>query len=74
MQRADFDKDQPAIVFAEESTVKAEPNTTSAEVFVIHARTKVNVLDQLEDWKKIKLTDGKTGWLPQDDIRLLKDF
>lgn len=74
VQRADFDKDQPAIVFAEESTVKAEPNTTSAEVFVIHAGTKVNVLDQLEDWKKIKLTDGKTGWLPQDDIRLLKDF
>lgn len=74
VQRADFDKDQPAIVFAEESTVKAEPNTNSAEVFVIHAGTKVNVLDQLEDWKKIKLTDGKTGWLPQDDIRLLKDF
>ncbi|WP_340156846.1 tetratricopeptide repeat protein [uncultured Maribacter sp.] len=74
VQRADFDKDQPAIVFAEESPVKAEPNTTSAEVFVIHAGTKVNVLDQLEDWKKIKLTDGKTGWLPQDDIRLLKDF
>lgn len=74
VQRADFDKDQPAIVFAEESTVKAEPNITSAEVFVIHAGTKVNVLDQLEDWKKIKLTDGKTGWLPQDDIRLLKDF
>ncbi|MDP2525989.1 tetratricopeptide repeat protein [Maribacter dokdonensis] len=74
VQRADFDKDQPAIVFAEESTVKAEPNRTSAEVFVIHAGTKVNVLDQLEDWKKIKLTDGKTGWLPQDDIRLLKDF
>ncbi|MEP3372414.1 MAG: tetratricopeptide repeat protein [Maribacter dokdonensis] len=74
VQRADFDKDQPAIVFAEESTVKAEPNTTSAEVFVIHSGTKVNVLDQLEDWKKIKLTDGKTGWLPQDDIRLLKDF
>ncbi|CAG2535100.1 SH3 domain-containing protein [Maribacter dokdonensis] len=74
VQRADFDKDQPAIVFAEESTVKAEPNTTSAEVFVIHAGTKVKVLDQLEDWKKIKLTDGKTGWLPQDDIKLLKDF
>lgn len=74
VQRADFDKDQPAIVFAEESTVKAEPNTISAEVFVIHAGTKVNVLDQLEDWKKIKLTDGKTGWLPQDDIKLLKDF
>ncbi|MEP2056761.1 MAG: tetratricopeptide repeat protein [Maribacter litoralis] len=74
VQRSDFNKDQPAIVFSEESLVKAEPNNSSAEVFILHAGTKVNVLDQLDDWKKIKLADGKTGWLPNDDIKMLKAF
>lgn len=74
IQRSDFDEYQPAILFAEESNVKSEPNDTSAAVFTIHAGTKVNVLDQLDDWKKIKLADGKIGWLPTTDLKLIKDF
>ncbi|WP_405412023.1 tetratricopeptide repeat protein [Maribacter sp. Asnod1-A12] len=74
IQRSDFDEYQPAIIFAEESLVKAEPNNNSSEVFIIHAGTKVNVLDQLDAWKKIKLTDGKTGWIKENELRLLKDF
>jgi tetratricopeptide (TPR) repeat protein len=74
IQRSDFNDSQPAILFAEESNVKSEPNNNSAAVFTIHAGTKVNVLDQLEDWKKIQLEDGKTGWVPTTDLKLLKDF
>ncbi|MFD2551393.1 tetratricopeptide repeat protein [Bizionia sediminis] len=64
--------DNPAIVFAQESPVKNEPNLRSAEAFVLHEGTKVQVLDTVEDWKKIKLTDGKTGWILADDIKLLR--
>ncbi|WP_053990756.1 tetratricopeptide repeat protein [Mangrovimonas sp. TPBH4] len=67
-------RDQPAIVFAEESQVKSEPNLRSEEAFRLHEGTKVQVLDTLNDWKKIKLTDGKTGWISSNDIRLLKTF
>lgn len=67
-------KDQPAIVFAEESQVKSEPNLRSEEAFRLHEGTKVQVLDTLNDWKKIKLTDGKTGWISGNDIRMLKTF
>ncbi|MDF4220401.1 tetratricopeptide repeat protein [Maribacter huludaoensis] len=74
VQRNDFDKHRPAIIFAEESAVKSEPNNKSEEVFLIHAGTKVNVLDELNNWKKIKLTDGKTGWVKNNDLKLLKDF
>ncbi|MEH6770185.1 tetratricopeptide repeat protein [Maribacter arcticus] len=74
IQRSDFKDLQPAIIFAEESSIKSEPNASSQQVFVIHAGTKVNVLDQLDEWNKIKLADGKTGWIQKNELKLLKDF
>lgn len=70
----DFKADNPAIVFDEESQVKTEPNNRSQQAFVLHEGTKVNVLDELDDWKKIQLADGKTGWIASESIKLLKDF
>ena len=65
-------KDRPAIVFATESKVKSEPNSRSEELFRLHEGTKVQILDTINHWKKIKLTDGKTGWVVNDDIKALK--
>lgn len=67
-------KDNPAIVFAQESKVKSEPNLRSEESFRLHEGTKVQVLDTINKWRKIKLSDGKIGWISSDDIKLLKDF
>ena len=64
-------KDKPAIVFATESTVKAEPNLRSDAVFTLHEGIKVQVLDTVADWKKIRLIDGKTGWIVAEDINEL---
>ena len=66
--------DQPAIVFAQETKVKSEPNLRSTESFVLHEGTKVQVLDTVSNWKKIKLSDGKVGWIANDDIKMLKKF
>ncbi|QFZ54204.1 tetratricopeptide repeat protein [Oceanihabitans sp. IOP_32] len=65
---------RPAIVFAQESEVKNEPNLRSEIAFRLHEGTKVQVLDTLNNWKKIKLADGKTGWIDSADIKLLNDF
>lgn len=66
--------DQPAIVFAQETKIKSEPNLRSSEAFVLHEGTKVQILDTVNNWKKIKLSDGKTGWVMNDDIKMLKNF
>ncbi|MBC9794349.1 tetratricopeptide repeat protein [Sinomicrobium weinanense] len=60
-----------AIIFAEEARVKSEPNSRSEEAFLLHSGTKVQVLETLDDWKHIKLADGKTGWLRQGDMKAL---
>lgn len=67
-------KDNPAIVFVQESRVKSEANKTSEEVFRLHEGTKVQVLETYEDWKKIQLSDNSIGWIPSKDVKLLKDF
>lgn len=63
-----------AIIFAKETAVTAEPNMGSAEIFQLHEGTKVNVLDTMGGWKKIRLADGKTGWLPEGELKVIKDF
>lgn len=68
------ENNQPAIVFAKEAQIKNEPNLRSAESFKLHEGTKVQVLDTVSNWKKIKLSDGKTGWVASTDIKMLKDF
>ena len=68
---AKAEKDNPAIVFAVEVEVKSEPNLASTEAFTLHEGTKVMVLESVENWKKILLVDGKTGWIPATDIREL---
>lgn len=63
--------DKPAIVFAKESQIKSEPNLRSTEAFKLHEGTKVQILDTVNNWKRIKLADGKTGWIVSDDIKAL---
>lgn len=70
----EYRNDQPAIIFADAITVRSEPNRRSEPVFELHEGTKVQVLDELEDWNKIQLANGQEGWLPQAEIRLLKEF
>lgn len=63
-----------AIVFAEETIVMNAPTLNSEEVFTLHEGTKVTVLDTIDDWKKIKLADGKIGWITASHIKLLDKF
>lgn len=68
-------KDKPAIVFAKETDIKTDPNLRSEVAFTLHEGTKVQVLETYdENWTKIKLADGKTGWIPTEDIKLLNNI
>lgn len=63
-----------AIVFAEKTEVKNSPTFNSEDIFTLHEGTKVKVLDSIDNWKKIKLADGKIGWIDSEDIKLLNVF
>lgn len=60
-----------AIVMTPTVTVKGSPNETSTDLFIIHEGLKVYLLDQLNDWYEIKLSDGKQGWVRKSDIETI---
>jgi len=63
--------DKPAIVFAQQTDVKSAPTMSSAISFELHEGTKVQILESLDSWKKIKIADGKIGWIVADDLKEL---
>lgn len=67
-----YEREKPAIVFAEIVLVKSEPQSASNTVFTLHEGTKVFVLEALDNWKKIQLTDGTEGWIEKTAIREVK--
>ncbi len=62
-------KNRTAIVFVDKVEIKNAPSTSSETVFELHEGTKVVILDELESWKKIKIVDGKIGWIYMDDLK-----
>ncbi|KUO67045.1 MAG: hypothetical protein APF83_03635 [Lutibacter sp. BRH_c52] len=62
-------KSRSAIIFASKSEIKNAPSLNSEPVFELHEGTKVTILDELSNWKKIKLADGKIGWVNVADIK-----
>ncbi|MCC9017518.1 tetratricopeptide repeat protein [Flavobacterium lipolyticum] len=67
-----FDNDRPAIVFAELSEVRSEPQKSGSAIILLHEGAKVYVLETVGGWKKIELTDGTEGWMDASTIREVK--
>lgn len=71
-EKDNFANERPAIVFAEVVPVKSEPKTAASDAFVLHEGTKVFVIETLDNWRKIQLTDDTEGWIEKDAIKELK--
>jgi tetratricopeptide (TPR) repeat protein len=71
-EKNQYNKDQPAIVFSEVVSVKSEPKNGASDAFVLHEGTKVYVIESLDNWDKIQLTDGNEGWIENSAIKRLK--
>lgn len=59
----DVTRDDLAIVTAPLVTVKNSPDGKSTDAFVLHGGVKVQMIDRLNTWTKIRLADGKVGWM-----------
>jgi len=57
-----------AILMNDNAYIKSAPSMQSEDLFILHEGTKVTVLEQFNDWTKIKLSDGMIGWLESEAI------
>lgn len=67
-QKKEIDNNKQAIVFTPTVNVKSSPDENGTVLFVIHEGLKVAVQDKINDWYKIKLSDGNVGWLKVADV------
>ncbi|MDD2634281.1 MAG: SH3 domain-containing protein [Bacteroidales bacterium] len=59
-----------AIVF-DKGLVKSSPNNESNNLFEISKGLKVEIIDSLNLWYNIKLSDGKQGWIEAENLQRL---
>lgn len=64
--------DKPAIVFAEVTAVKSEPNSSAQDAFTLHAGTKVQILETVNNYYKIQIADLKEGWIEKSALKEIK--
>jgi len=60
-----------AIIMNTSVYVKSSPDEKGNDLFILHDGTKVNVLDELGTWKKMRIANGNTGWLPVSSITII---
>lgn len=59
------------VIVEQAVTVKQSPDPKSSDAFVIHEGLKVKIEDSVDNWYEIQLQDGKVGWMPKNDLRVI---
>ena len=67
----ELNRTDAAVVTAKITTVKNSPDTKSSDAFVLHSGVKVTITDSVGDWMKIRLADGKVGWMEGSDAEVI---
>lgn len=60
-----------AIVTAPSVVLKKLPEKSSANAETLHEGTRVDVVDQVRQWKQVRTADGKEGWLLIGGIEMI---
>jgi hypothetical protein len=60
-----------AVVTAKITTVKNSPDSKSSDAFVLHSGVKVQITDGVNEWLKIRLADGKVGWMEKSAAEVI---
>lgn len=71
-QKNDYNRMDAAIVMRPVISVKSSPSSeTATDLFILHEGTKVDVLDEVGQWRNISIADGRQGWIRKDDMEFI---
>lgn len=56
------------IILESSVTVKSSPDKSSKDEFILHEGLKVRLEDKVDNWVKIRLDDGKIGWILENNL------
>ena len=62
-----------AIVFEPAVTVLSDPKIDAPVAFELHEGTKVKPIESFEEFQKIEIANGQSGWIITSSIRFIKE-
>lgn len=68
LQHRHLNDHKAAVIFTESTYVKSSPDEKSSNLFMLHSGTRIEVLDALSGWKKIRIANGNEGWITADAL------
>lgn len=71
LSASDEKNERSAIVFSDTMDVREAPKNSGTVAFQLHAGTKLEIIDQDGDWLRIKLSNGKDGWVSASALKEL---
>lgn len=60
-----------AVIYVGSAYAKSSPDEKSANLFLLHSGTRIEVLDELQGWKKVRIANGNEGWIAADAIEII---
>jgi hypothetical protein len=60
-----------AIITEATAYIKSSPDAKSTNLFMLHEGTKIEVTDEIQGWKKIKIANGNVGWVEDGKLELI---
>lgn len=70
-QKYNYKHKNTAVVMKLVSTVRSSPDNSGKSLFILHEGTKVELLEELGQWKRVELADGRQGWIISIDIEVI---
>lgn len=70
-QNANAENHKEAIIIPDNCYVKSSPDEKSTNLFMLHTGTKVELNDELQGWRKIKIPNGNVGWIKVENIEVI---
>jgi tetratricopeptide (TPR) repeat protein len=69
LSRANYETaTRQAVILVKTTALKSAPDDAGKEIQTLHEGTKVWLLEKLSGYWKIRLPNGETGWLHENDI------
>lgn len=63
--------EQHAIIMSSSVYIKSSPDEKGNDLFILHEGTKIEILDELNGWNKIRISNGGVGWIQTDEILVI---
>ena len=57
-----------AILLSDEIDLRASPDPIGKSLITLHEGVELNLLEEINDWYHVRLSNGDQGWLPESSV------